>query len=305
MANSSYFGFRINYPVMTTSSNYRPIVLTIALSLLSLSSIFGQKNPAYQLFNKNGKRISYGTMLKQIKKADIVLFGELHNNPICHWLQFELSKDLLSDKLVIGAEMFERDSKEALADYLSGTIDDLTLDSLVDLWSNYETDYRPIVDWAKEKGIPFVGTNIPRKYANLVYKEGFEALETLSTEEKSWIAPLPIAYDPELPAYKKMLDMIAGHGGENFPKAQAIKDATMAHFMLENHKEGGISLHLNGTYHSDNFEGILWYLRAAAPAFQYLTISTVEQDQLKKLKEEYKGRASYILVIPENMTKTY
>ena len=99
--------------------------------------------------------------------------------------------------------------------------------------------------------------------------------------------------------------MIAGHGGENFPKAQAIKDATMAHFLLENHKEGGISLHLNGTYHSDNFEGILWYLRARAPELQFLTISTVEQNQLKKLDQKYEHRANFMLVIPENMTKTY
>lgn len=290
---------------MTIPSICRPIVLTVTIVLLSLSSIWGQKKSAYQLFNQNGKRISYGNMLKQIKKADIILFGEFHNNPICHWLQLELAKDLTSNGLVIGAEMFERDGEQVLADYLSGTIEHAALDSLVRLWPNYETDYRPVVDWAKEEEISFVGTNIPRKYANLVYKEGFEALDNLSAEEKSWIAPLPIAYDPELPGYKKMLDMISGHGGENFPKAQAIKDATMAHFILENHKEGGRSLHLNGTYHSDNFEGILWYLRKKSPQLQYLTISTVEQKQLKKLNEEYKGRGSYILVIPENMTKTY
>lgn len=244
-------------------------------------------------------------MLKQIRKADIILFGEFHNNPICHWLQSELAKDLLSDKLVIGAEMFERDTEKELNDYLNGKIDAVALDSLVRLWPNYETDYRPVVDLAKEKGIPFIGTNIPRRYASLVYKKGLEALDTLSTEEKSWIAPLPIAYDPELPGYKKMLEMMSGHGGENLPKAQAIKDATMAYFILENHKAGGQSLHLNGSYHSDNFEGIIWYLQASAPKLQYLTISSVEQDQLKTLKEEHKGKANYILVIPENMTKTY
>ncbi len=290
---------------MTRSSISKPILLTLSVCLLSLSTLWGQKKLAYQLFTQNGKKVTYGKMLKQINAADIILFGEFHNNPICHWLQIELAKDLPSEKLVIGAEMFERDGEQALADYLSGTIDHAALDSLVRLWPNYETDYRPVVELAKEEGIPFVGTNIPRKYASLVYKEGFEALETLSTEEKSWIAPLPIAYDPELPGYKKMLDMIAGHGGENFPKAQAIKDATMAHFILENHKEGGTSLHLNGTYHSDDFEGILWYLRERSPELQYLTISTVEQPQLKKLNEENKGKASYILVISESMTKTY
>ncbi len=305
MGGIHYISFYTNYLIMTNSLIYKPFILAVSILLLPLTTSWGQQNPAYQLFNQNGQKISYGKMLKKLKKADIILFGEFHNNPICHWLQLELAQDLLTDKLVIGAEMFERDSEKELSDYLSGTIDAVGLDSLVKLWPNYETDYQPVVDLAKEEGIPFVGTNIPRRYANLVYKEGFEALDTLSMEEKSWIAPLPIAYDPELPGYKKMLDMISGHGGENFPKAQAIKDATMAHFILKYHKAGGLSLHLNGTYHSDNFEGILWYLQSRAPDFQYLTISSVKQSQLKKLNPENKGRASYILVVPENMTTTY
>ena len=67
-------------------------------------------------------------------------------------------------------------------------------------------------------------TNVPRRYANLVYREGFEGLENLSDEAKGYIAPLPLKYDPELPGYKKMLEM-ASHMGEgmnaaNLPKAQ-------------------------------------------------------------------------------------
>ncbi|NRB51835.1 MAG: ChaN family lipoprotein [Saprospiraceae bacterium] len=290
---------------MTVTLLWKKIQWLVLIFCLSVTAVNGQKNPAYQLFKENGKKVSYGKMLKQIEKADIVLFGEYHNNPICHWLQFELAKDLMNDKLVIGAEMFERDNEQALANYLSGTIDGKALDTLARLWPNYETDYRPVVDLAKEEKIPFVSTNIPRRYANLVYRKGFEGLDTLSAEEKSWIAPLPVAYDPELPGYKAMLDMMPGHGGENFPKAQAIKDVTMAHFILENHKPGGLSLHLNGTYHSDNFEGILWYLREEQPDLQYITISTVEQNQLKQLDQEHKGKANFILVIPETMTKTY
>ena len=35
-----------------------------------------------------------------------------------------------------------------------------------------------------------------------------------------------------------MLAMGGGHGGETLPMAQAIKDATMAHFILSNLFEG-------------------------------------------------------------------
>lgn len=290
---------------MIMSSAFQNTFLTFVFLVSSLVYLEAQTKPAYQLFTEKGKSISYGKMLKKMKKADIILFGEHHNNPICHWLELELAKDLTSDQLVLGAEMFERDNEPALANYLNGTIDAKGLDSLARLWPNYKTDYQPIVDFAKKEKIPFVSTNIPRRYASLVYKSGFEVLDSLSADEKSWMAPVPIKYDPELPGYQQMLEMMAGHGGENLPKAQAIKDATMAHFILQNHLPGGVFLHFHGTYHSDNFEGILWYLRQTAPTLQYFTISTVEQPQLDKLEEEHLGKAHFILVIPENMTKTY
>lgn len=264
-----------------------------------------QQKAAFTIFDSKGKKVKYSKVIRSLKSADIALFGEYHNNPICHWLQYELVYDLDSTALIVGAEMFERDNEEALAQYLSGAIDSSGLDTLVRLWSNYETDYKPVVNLAKDRGIPFVSTNIPRRFASMVYYDGFEILNDLSEEEKSWIAPLPIAYDPDLPGYKKMLDMIPGHGGENFPKAQAIKDATMAHFILENWREGKLFFHLNGTYHSDNYEGIVWYLKQKKPNLSYVTISTIEQKDISKLKEKHLNKADFIIAIPTSMTKTY
>ena len=80
-------------------------------------------------------------------------------------------------------------------------------------------------------------------------------------KKKNWIAPLPISFDINLPGYKSMLEMMGGHAGEKMPKAQAIKDAIMAHFIIKNLPSSGVFLHFNGTNHSDNYEGISWYLK--------------------------------------------
>ena len=245
-------------------------------------------------------------MLRMAEKADMFLFGELHNNPIAHWLQFEVTKDLHNSReLLLGAEMFEADNQQALTDYIEGRIDAKALDTLARLWSNYKTDYAPLVNFAKSNELKFVATNIPRRYANLVFRHDFAALDTISDSEKRWIAPLPIEYDPELPGYKNMLTMMGGGRGETFPKAQAIKDATMAHFILQNFTDGQLFIHYHGTYHTDNFEGILWYLQRQRPDLKYVTISTVEQTDVKKLEDEHKGKADFILVVDRNMTKTY
>lgn len=283
-------------------------LLTCLLTFFTLS-LFAQKKPAYQLFTVKGKKVSYKRMLKDLAKADIILFGESHNNPIAHWLQLEMAQSLQKVRgMTIGAEMFERDNQVALTQYLTNEIDRKALDSLVRLWNNYPTDYEPLVEFAKKHFIPVVATNIPRKYARIVFKEGLSALEKLPEAEKKWIAPLPIPFDIELPGYKNMLTMMGGdaaHSSLNFPKAQAIKDATMAFSILENWTKGKLFLHLNGSYHSDNYEGILWYLQQSQPNLNYSTITTVSQTKIKKLSEEHLGKADYIICVPENMTKTY
>ena len=266
----------------------------------------GQNKPAYQMFNAKGRKTNYGQLLKKAEKADVVLFGELHNNPIAHWLQYELATGLNNRRdLKLGAEMFETDNQEALNLYLDGKVDNNGLDTLARLWSNYHTDYAPLVNFARENKLAFIATNIPRRYASMVFRNDFEVLYHLPDAEKKWIAPLPIAYDPELPGYKNMLTMMGGNRGETFPKAQAIKDATMAHFILENFTGGELFMHFHGTYHTDNYEGILWYLKLKRPDLKYVTISTVEQENVKKLNAEHLNKADFILVVDSNMTKTY
>ena len=274
--------------------------------LFLLTAVFSQQKPAYVLYNAKGKKVGYDKMIRIVSKKDIVLFGEFHNNPISHWLQLEVTTALKQNReMVLGAEMFEQDNQEALNLYLQGKIKAKGLDSMARLWKNYPTDYAPLVNFAKENNLDFAATNIPRKYAALVAKSGFEALDTISAKEKSWIAPLPIAYDAELPGYKKMLEMMGGHSGANLPKAQAIKDATMAYFILQHYKTGSLFMHYNGSYHSDNYEGILWHLKNKRPELKYGTISTVSQKDVTTLLPENLGRADYIICVPENMTTTY
>lgn len=276
------------------------------IAMLAATDLAAQHKPAYVLYTAAGKKTNYGKMLRSLQTKDIVLFGEYHNNPISHWLQLTVVKDLhpLRD-LILGAEMFEADNQEALDQYLRGEIDAKGLDTLARLWKNYPTDYAPLVNFAKANKLNFAATNIPRRYAAMVARGGFEALDALSDQEKAWMAPLPMAYDADLPGYKAMLEMMAGHGGPNLPKAQASKDATMAHFTLQYYRKGSLLIHFHGAYHSDNYEGILWYLRRQQPSLRYATITTVSQSDTGKLLPENIGKADFIICVDEDMTTTY
>jgi uncharacterized iron-regulated protein len=278
------------------------------LLMFGFVSAFSQQKKAFALFDQSGAPIAYQDVLDSLSKTDVVLFGEFHNNPIAHWLQYELVSDLKKDSinLSIGAEMFETDTQEALDLYLSDSLAEKEFRTKARVWSNYATDYKPILDFAKSTSTPFIATNIPRPYATKVYKNGgFSALDSLTKEEYAWIAPLPIPFDIDLASYQNMLDMMGGHGGEDLVKAQAIKDATMAHFILKHSKPNRVFFHLNGSYHSNDFEGIYWYLKHYEANVDILTITTVEQAHLEVLEDEHLNKANFILVVNQNMTKTY
>jgi len=279
------------------------IVVVMAFSLMAMKS----DKRAYQLFSSKGKTVKYKDVLKAISKADIVFFGELHNNAISHWMEYELAKDLIAekgDKVVLGAEMYEADGQLLIDEYLSGLVKYKYFKGQARLWPNDPTDYKPLLQLAHDNKIPFIATNVPRRYASAVNKGGFEILEQFSDEAKKYIAPLPINYDENVPCYKSMQEMMGAHGA-NIAKAQGLKDATMAYFIMKNWKKGKTFLHFNGSYHSDNHEGIVWHLKQQYPKLKIITITTVEQDQLDNIDTDVQKQADYILVVDQDVTKTY
>ena len=121
----------------------------------------------------------------------------------------------------------------------------------------------------------------------------------------------PIKFNPDLECYRKMKEMMGdspGHNSDNISKAQALKDATMAQYILANGYDPYTVLHFNGSYHSDDHQGILYYIneinKKTDIALKVITISTVEQDTIEDLSKENLGKGDFILCIPSGMTKT-
>lgn len=280
--------------------------ILLFLFLFFSSNIIAQKK-AFVIFDSDGNQTTYQELVNQSEEADIVLFGELHDNPINHWLQLELTKDLFnnSEKLVLGAEMMESDNQLVIDEYITGMVSVSKLKSETKIWPNFKTDYLPLIQFSKENKLSFIATNVPRRYASIVYQHGLDTLSFLSDKAKSYMAPLPILYDTSLSSYQEMLAMGMGHGGDNLPKSQALKDATMAHFILENWKKGQTFIHFHGAFHSKNYEGINWYLKQESKRIKTITISSYEQDDLNQLDEGQIGIADFIIVTPTNMTKTH
>ncbi len=262
-------------------------------------------NVPHQFYDKEGSRVSYRDVVDQVSGNDMVLFGELHNNATAHRMEYELTRDVYEvrkGKLILGGEMFEADSQLILDEYVAGLIKHEHLVHEAKVWGNYETDYRSLVEFAKKHDLPFIASNIPRRYASLVAREGVQSLESLSEAAKRFIAPLPIEVDMATPGYRELINISMSHSmsqkPENFVAAQAIKDATMAYFILKHFKAGNLFLHFNGDYHSRAYGGIYWYIKKSRPELRVVVVSSVESESLT-FQEEYEGLGDYVLVIPQ------
>jgi uncharacterized iron-regulated protein len=285
----------------------KKLIPIIVLSLIS--TLLLAQTQAFKIYNKEGNEVRFESMVQIAGQHEVVFFGELHNNSIAHWLQLQMLKQLHQNtkSVVLAGEFFERDDQLNIEEWLAGKMTDKTFETESKLWNNYMLDYKPLMLYAKKNNIPFIGSNIPRKYASLVSRQGLAALDSLSAEAKKYIAPLPIEVDKTLPGYVGMKDMMHGSGMnvDFMVEAQAVKDATMAYSLFDHLDKGKQILHINGSYHSNNYEGIIWYLKKHKPNTSILTINTVEQENIHSLEEKTKGTADFIIVLPSDSPKSY
>lgn len=279
------------------------------------SQSYTSDRPAYVIYDRHGKTVSYAEMLKDAAGSDVFLFGELHNDPISHWLELSICEDLFRIKkgrLTVGAEMWESDNQTTLDEYQKGMIDIDTYIENSKLWPNFATDYRPVLEYATANGLRFIATNIPRRYARIVSRDGMEVLDSLGAEALRYIAPLPVQVDYSQGIYQYIGESFKQMGSmpmkketvRNLVGAQAIKDATMAHFIVKNMTPGGTFFHFHGELHSAFHSAIAHYIEEYAPGTRVVTASVqLAEDPLTSRPS--KDRADYIIVVPEKMTNTY
>ena len=280
--------------------------------LLSLTAFITSAQPkqAYAIFTSEGKEVDYGKMLKELNDADIIFIGETHNCPVAHWLEYQITSDIIKRShkgLVLGAEMFETDNQLLVDEYTQGVISSDKFEAEAKLWDNYWTDYSALLYLAREHSLRFVATNVPRRYASYVKDNGLEALHNLSDEARKLMAPLPIAFEKDSQNEEMFgfMQLMGGKGASesHYVEAQALKDATMAWFISQNFERKFI--HYNGNFHSDNRGGIIPYLEQYLPGKKIVTICSARQDDIRSLDKENRSRADYIIIAPTDFPMSY
>jgi uncharacterized iron-regulated protein len=263
----------------------------------------------------DGRTISFDDLIATASRADVVMFGEEHDDPETHFAEFTLLEGIgrLRAHVVVSLEMFERDVQTVLNDYLAGRTNESDFLSKSRPWDRYATDYRPLVLLARAEGWPVIAANIPRPMASLISREGLAALDTMTAGSRALAA-----HDISCPHdayYTRFADAMTGHTGvaapsasdsaqmrmstDRFYEAQCIKDETMAESIQRAYQRtgaGAIVVHFNGTFHTDYSQGTAERVERRLPNAKRVLITAVPVADINDPPtSDARHRADYVI----------
>lgn len=296
---------------MRFTTIYRSLLLSATLASMGCSAHGpapappGPSAAPYRILDSGtGAPSSLESLAMSSAAAEVVFFGEFHDDPGTHHLELALFEAMAREdtEVVLALEMFERDVQPVLDSYLAGQISEQEFLASSRPWPNYQTDYRPLLELARERGIPVLATNVPRRLAAQVARGGLDTLAALPAAERSLVASeIECPRDDYFDRFSTTMRGHPGLGEEmivRFYEAQCIKDETMAESIsrvLEARPQA-VVLHLNGSFHSDYHGGIPPRLLRRRPGTRVLTLTGVPvPDLAPESLEREPGRADFLL----------
>lgn len=266
----------------------------------------------YKVYDvKNSKLITIDAIISNLNTADVLFFGEEHNDSIGHYLEAELFKKIASaypGKTALTMEMFHTDVQPIINEYLKGLISEKNFIKEARAWNNYK-DYKPMIELAKANKIDVIGGNAAARYSNAVTRGGLEILNQLPENSKAFFAPLPI--DTATGRYNdKFIETLGGHsmGGMKVYQTQNFWDATMAWSISKYAKKnkGKKIFQVNGRFHSDEKLGTLAKLKDYAPKLKIINISCFSAEDFNNPDwDKYMQLGDYIIVTDPKVKRTF
>lgn len=288
----------------------------------------------YRAFDSKGRAVTLEEIVAALDKADVLFVGETHNDPTAHLLEAELlrraderfaqSSSKPKRTVALSLEMFERDVQTVVDEYLAGLVSERHFLLSSRPWRNYETDYRPLVEYARAHRLSVIAANAPARYVSRVSANGPDSLQALSANAKAWLPPLP--FQPASDAYAAKFNRFMGggmtsapatpqrapnphaaqpqagpHGTFHLLDAQNLRDASMAHSIAEylKSKRDALVVGVNGTFHSEERLGVPDQLKHYSPKSRVVVVTIVSEEGFPAFDAERLGRLGDYVIITD------
>lgn len=174
--------------------------------------------------SEDGSVKSLEQVADDLSRFDVVFFGEFHGHSGVHLAQMRLFSALQERNatMTLSLEQFERDTQHLVNLYLEGKIGEKVLAEEGRAWPNYAQSYRPLVEFAKDNGLPVVASNAPKEMVICVSKKGTEILDTIPMPDRGWVAKeLHIEEGAYLDKYRSFMENSSTHGPDGPDEAGA------------------------------------------------------------------------------------
>ncbi len=203
-----------------------------------------------------GEEITLEEAADRMAGAHVILLGEEHTDLEQHRTQASLIRELGKriPNLALGMEFFLRDQEETLRRYTSGELtgEDFLLESgWYDRGGLRFDYYEPLLDAARDLGLPVYGLNIPREILRSVNRKG---LESLTSEEQAVVGEVIVDGSP---GHRFLIGRYFGDTLSQMPPgwfdnmyaAQCVWDTIMARSILDRLPEEGAMVVVVGQGH--------------------------------------------------------
>jgi uncharacterized iron-regulated protein len=265
--------------------------------------------------DNNGRLLSINDLTAELAFADVVIIGEYHGHHGAHLLQSLMQSALYRQRpqQLLSMEQFTLNDQPQLDTYLAGQTGEEELIADSGAWSNYKASYRPLIEFSKNRNLPVVGANAPADIVRCIGRNGESYLDQLDREKRSQLPENPFV---DTPAYRKKFfnALGGGHGGtddqptghskrlENSYKAQLLRDNTMADqvIMAIDEKPDRQVLHLTGTFHAEDRQGMVAVLEKKRPDLQIAVVSPVlwqTGENFASLLETNQGKGDFLYLL--------
>lgn len=271
----------------------------------------------FRVYDARGNNATIQQIVEAIGKSNVVFLGENHDDAAAHFLQAEILKKTFENyakqrRVALSLEMFERDAQIVVDEYLKDLITEKKFLDDSRPWNNYKTDYRPLVEYAKQNKLPVIAANAPRRYVNMVSRNGRDSLDQLSSEAKKWLAPLPFAAPSAEYSAKFNALMGSAKSETSAPskilEAQALWDATMAFSIAEYTKKEKTALvvHLNGSFHTENRLGIAEQLLKLNGNAKILVVTMRYEEDFKRFdKAKHENLGDFVILTDAKLPRSF
>jgi uncharacterized iron-regulated protein len=257
------------------------------------------------------RTLSFEAFVQAVAQAQVVAVGEEHYHPDIQAFELRLFQALAQHRhrhIALAMEFLERDMQAAIDAYLAGNSDAATLQTHIKATPDFIQFYFPLVQYARQAGVPLLALNVPRSLARRVTKEGLQAVaESLLPPERAYMVATFSSITPQYRTY--FLQAVAAahplseEQRDRFVEAAHLKDDTMAESLavfLERAADMTV-LAIAGRFHFDYGLAIPALLRQRRPriTMQRVTTMAIAADDIIDLRDlAREALADYVWFAP-------